>query len=175
MDSGSIVLRRDGAIARIILDNRLRLNAISSAMWDELDRALDAIAEDRVVRVVVAGSGGKAFSAGADISEFDRRHADAAAVREASARDARVCGKLETLEKPTIAEIEGYCLGGAVALALCCDLRVCSEEARFGIPPAKLGHCYDVLGLERVMNAGRDREYPRNPVHRPPILGPRGV
>jgi enoyl-CoA hydratase/carnithine racemase len=123
-------------------------------MWDRLDQILDDVAEDPSLRVVViSGAGGKAFSAGADISEFDRRHADAAAVRAASARDAAVCAKLENLDRATIAEIGGYCLGGAVAFALCCDLRICSADSGFGIPPAKLALCYEPHSIERVMNA----------------------
>jgi enoyl-CoA hydratase len=154
MGKYNITLRKEGALARIILNNPARLNAISMAMWDRIDRVLDDLADDNATRVVIiSGAGRKSFSAGADISEFDRRHADAAAVRNASARDAGVCAKLENLEKPTIAEIEDYCLGGAVAFALCCDLRICSDDARFGIPPAKLGHCYEPHGIERVMNA----------------------
>jgi len=142
MDNSKLILRKEGAVARIVLNNPARLNAMSMEMWDRLDRLLDEVTEDQSVRVVViSGAGGKAFSAGADISEFDRRHADPAAVRRASTRDAAVCGKLENLDKPTIAEIEGFCLGGAVAFALCCDLRICSADFRFGIPPAKLGPC----------------------------------
>jgi enoyl-CoA hydratase len=122
------------------------------AMWESLDQMLDEVSDDRALRVVViSGAGGKAFSAGADISEFDRRHANAAAVRKARDRDAEICAKLENLDLPTIAEIEGFCLGGAVAFALCCDLRICSEDSRFGIPPAKLGHCYEPHDIERVM------------------------
>jgi enoyl-CoA hydratase/carnithine racemase len=152
MDNDKLILRKDGVVARIVLNNPARLNAISMAMWDSLDRMLDELAADRALRVVViCGAGGRAFSAGADISEFDRRHADDAAVRKASARDADICAKLESLGKPTIAEIEGFCLGGAVAFALCCDLRICSEDSRFGIPPAKLGHCYEPRDIERVM------------------------
>jgi enoyl-CoA hydratase len=152
MDNEKLVLRKEGAVARILLNNPARLNAISMAMWERLDRMLDDAAEDWAIRVVViCGTDGKAFSAGADISEFDRRHADAAAVRQASARDAEICAKLENLDRPTIAQIEGYCLGGAVAFALCCDLRICSDDSRFGIPPAKLGHCHEPEGIERVM------------------------
>ena len=109
MDNDQVILRKEGAVARIILNNPARLNAISMAMWHRLGQILDDLAEDRAVRVVViSGAGGKAFSSGADISEFDRRHADAAAVRAASARDAAVCAKLENLDRPTIAETKGY-------------------------------------------------------------------
>jgi enoyl-CoA hydratase len=154
MNKGQVILRREGAIARILLDNAARLNAISIAMWDRFDQILDEVGQDPGIRVVViAGAGGRAFSAGADISEFDRRHADPEAVRYHSERDAVVTNKLETLAKPTIAEIEGYCFGGAVALALSGDLRICAEDASFAIPPPKLGHCYEPHSIARVMRA----------------------
>jgi enoyl-CoA hydratase/carnithine racemase len=154
MTSDHVILEKEGAIARIILDNPARLNAISMAMWEALDRILDGLALDEAVRVViVSGAGGRAFSAGADISEFEARHADAAAIRRNTERDAVVSAKLEALDKPVIAAIDGFCLGGAVAFALHCDLRICSEESRFGIPPARLGHCYSPAAIERVMRA----------------------
>jgi enoyl-CoA hydratase len=92
MDNGKLILRKEGAVARILLNNPARLNAISMEMWGSLDRMLDDVADGRAIRVVViSGAGGRAFSAGADISEFDRRHADGEAVRSASARDSAVC------------------------------------------------------------------------------------
>jgi enoyl-CoA hydratase len=146
-------LRKEGALARIILDNPARLNAISMAIWDSIDRVLDDLADDNATRVVIiSAAGGKAFSAGADISEFDRRHTDAAAVRNASAR----CRCLRQARKPRKADDRrdrGLLPRGAVAFALCCDLRICSDDSRFGIPPAKLGHCYEPHGIERVMKA----------------------
>ena len=154
MTSNQMILEKAGAIARIILNNPARLNAISMAMWEALDGILDDLAADAAVRVViVSGAGGKAFSAGADISEFERRHADAAAVRHNNERDAAVSAKLESLDKPVIAQIEGFCLGGAVAFALHCDLRIASDDARFGIPPARIGHCYSPFEIDRVMRA----------------------
>lgn len=152
MDQDQILFERDGAVARIILNNPARHNAMSIEMWEALDRALDRIAADPAVRVVVlSGAGGDAFCAGADISQFDRRHATPEAIIEHGARDARISARLEGLDQPVIAEIEGYCLGGGVALALHCDIRIASDDSRFAIPPAKLGHCYDAYSLERVM------------------------
>lgn len=154
MSGGRVILDADGPIARITLDNQARFNAMSMAMWEALDGALDRIEGDPAIRVVIlCGAGGRAFSAGADISEFDRRHASPQAIVEHGARDARVSARLERLDRPVIAQIEGYCLGGAVALALHCDLRICSDDSRFGIPPARIGHCYDAPSLERVMRA----------------------
>jgi enoyl-CoA hydratase/carnithine racemase len=152
MSSDTVILAKAGAIARIILNNPARLNAISMAMWERLDTILDDLAADRTVRVViVSGAGGRAFSAGADISEFAARHADATAIRRNTERDALVSARLETLDQPVIAEIDGFCLGGAVAFALHCDLRICSDDARFGIPPARLGHCYSPAEIARVI------------------------
>lgn len=154
MSDGKVILGRDGPIAQITLDNQARRNALSRAMWDALDRVLDEIEGDPAIRVVIIrGAGGRAFSAGADISEFDLRHATPQAIVENGAREARISARLESLDQPVLAQIEGYCLGGAVAFALHCDLRICSDDSRFGIPPAKLGHCYDAPSLERVMRA----------------------
>jgi enoyl-CoA hydratase/carnithine racemase len=149
-----ILLRREGAIARIVLNNPARMNAISIAMWEAADAMLDELAYDAEIRlVVVSGAGGKAFSAGADISEFERRHADRDAVALHSATTERVCDKLAALPKPTIADIGGYCMGGALVLALCCDLRIASDDSRFAIPPAKLGNGYSHGDIARVVQA----------------------
>jgi len=154
MPSDKLQLHKDGAVARIVLNNPARHNAITMEMWDAAEAVLDDLERDGAIRVVViSGAGGKAFSAGADISEFERRHADANAVRTNSDTTERVCDKLAALGKPTIAQIEGYCMGGAMVFALCCDLRICSEDSRFGIPPARLGNGYGHTSVERVMNA----------------------
>jgi enoyl-CoA hydratase len=152
MSTDKVILRKAGAVARIILNNPSRHNAMSMEMQQAIEGFVDDLAQDAAIRVVViSGAGGRAFSAGADISEFERRHADAATVR-ANARESGLNAKLERLDKPTIAEIEGYCMGGGLVLALCCDLRICSEDARFAIPPARLGNGYGHRNIERVMN-----------------------
>jgi enoyl-CoA hydratase/carnithine racemase len=154
-DAGDrILLRKEGPIARIVLNNPARHNAISIAMWNAAEAMLDELADDGAIRVVVlSGEGGKAFSAGADISEFERRHADPASIALHSATTERVNQKLAALPKPTIASIEGFCMGGAMVLALCCDLRIASAPSRFAIPPAKLGNGYSHDDIARVVDA----------------------
>jgi enoyl-CoA hydratase/carnithine racemase len=153
MTSDKILLQKEGAVARVILNNPARHNAITMEMWQAAETILDDLAQDPAIRVVVvSGAGGKAFSAGADISEFERRHADQTAINTNSRANDRVCEKLAGLDKPTIAQIEGFCMGGAMVFALCCDLRICSEDSRFGIPPARLGNGYSHTSIARVMN-----------------------
>lgn len=134
---------KTGPIARLVLNQPEKHNAMSQAMWEGLPQACDAIEADADIRVVIVeGAGGNAFCAGADISEFAEVYADAATtfaynthVREAQAR-------LRNLPRPTIALVEGICVGGGCGIALACDLRFASERARFGITPAKLGVGY---------------------------------
>jgi enoyl-CoA hydratase len=135
-------LERDGGLAVLVLDNPARLNALTSAMWAAVPRLVAQADADPAVRVIVLrGAGGKAFSAGADISEFDSaRTGDAA-----KAYDALNHAAFEALlgaSKPTIAMIEGFCLGGGLGIAACCDLRIANDTATFAIPAAKLGLGY---------------------------------
>ena len=114
---------------------------------------LEEFAGDDGIRVVVlSGAGGKAFVSGADISKFEDERAGAEAVAHYNATTARIYGKLYAFPKPTIAQITGSCVGGGVALAVCCDLRICGESSRFAIPAAKLGLGYGFAGLERLVN-----------------------
>lgn len=135
-------LERESGIAFLILDNPARLNALTSAMWGAIPRLMAEAEADPGVRVIVLkGAGGKAFSAGADISEFDSaRTGDAA-----TAYDALNHAAFEALlqaNKPTLAMIEGFCLGGGLGIAACCDLRLANDAATFAIPAAKLGLGY---------------------------------
>ncbi len=135
-------LERDGGIAFLVIDNPARLNALTSGMWASIPRLMAEADQDAGVRVIVLkGAGGKAFSAGADISEFDSaRTGDAA-----KAYDALNHAAFEALlgaAKPTLAMIEGFCLGGGLGIAACCDLRIANDAATFAIPAAKLGLGY---------------------------------
>jgi enoyl-CoA hydratase/carnithine racemase len=135
-----ILISRDGAIATVALNNPDRLNALNKAMWAGLGAALRDLSADNALRcVVVRGAGEKAFAAGADIAEFARERA--------SARQAKDYGRLihETMQAiarcrhPTVALIRGACVGGGLEIAAMCDLRVCGESSRFGIPVNRLG------------------------------------
>ena len=136
----------------MIFNNPEKHNAVSLEMWQAAERILDDFARDDAIRVIViAGAGGKAFVSGADISKFEDERATAEAVASYSAKTARVYEALAAVAKPTIAMIEGYCIGGGLALAVCCDLRLCADNARFSLPAARLGLGYPFAGLRRLV------------------------
>ncbi|HET7597570.1 MAG TPA: enoyl-CoA hydratase-related protein [Burkholderiales bacterium] len=135
-----ISILRDGPIATVTLCNPERLNALTKAMWVGLGEAIRALAADDALRcVVLRGAGEQAFAAGADISEFATERADS--------RQAKAYGELihETMQAvgrcrhPTVAMIRGACIGGGLEIAAMCDMRICGESSRFGIPINRLG------------------------------------
>jgi enoyl-CoA hydratase/carnithine racemase len=132
----------------ITLNQPEKRNAISLAMWQALGEAATAFAADDAVRVVVMrGAGGRSFAAGADISEFESQRANA----EQKARYGEVAAAgragLGALDKPLVAMIQGFCIGGGLALALGADVRFASSDSRFAIPAARLGLGYDYAGV----------------------------
>ena len=137
---GEVRLERDGRVARVVLSQPERLNAINDAMWDRLGEIMPELEADDDLRcVVLTGDGEKAFSVGADISEFEKNRSS---VERARAYFARVHGALDGLARlkhPTIALIRGLCVGGGLEMALGCDLRICGTGSRFGIPIKRLG------------------------------------
>ena len=107
--------------------------------------------ENNEIRVIVlSGAGGKAFVSGADISKFDSERATHEAVLEYNAKTAEVYSGIYNSPKPTIALIQGHCIGGGLVLAAACDLRYCTERSKFGLPAAKLGLGYPYAGLKRL-------------------------
>ncbi len=152
MATDKMLAEKDGAVGRMIFNNPDKHNAVSLEMWQAAERILDDFARDDAIRVIVlAGAGGKAFVSGADISKFEDERATAEAVASYSAKTARVYEALEAVAKPTIAMIHGYCIGGGLALAVCCDLRLCTDNARFSLPAARLGLGYPFAGLRRLV------------------------
>lgn len=118
-------------------------NAMSIDMWNGLTEILGDFAETQEVRVVVlTGSGDKAFVSGADISQFGEHRDSADAQRQYDKLTSAGRAKLAAFEKPVIAEIRGFCLGGGLGIAMQADLRIASEDSQFGIPAAKLGLAY---------------------------------
>jgi enoyl-CoA hydratase len=151
--SDKIISRRDDAVGHVVFNNPEKRNAVSLDMWQAFERALDACAADDEIRVVVlSGAGGRAFVSGADISKFVDERSSAEAVAHYDVTTARIFGKLHAFPKPTIAQVMGSCVGGGVALAACCDLRVCGARSRFAIPAAKLGVGYGFAGLQRLVD-----------------------
>jgi enoyl-CoA hydratase len=143
----------EGSIGKIFLSNPDRLNAISLSMWQSLDDAARAFAANDEIRcIVVAGEGGKAFASGADISEFDKSRSERDAAETYNRISRHAVANLASLPQPTIAMIEGYCIGGGMALALSCDLRIAADDARFAIPAARLGLGYDFVGIQKLVS-----------------------
>ncbi|MBM3597929.1 MAG: enoyl-CoA hydratase [Alphaproteobacteria bacterium] len=148
-----ILSRKDGGIGWLIFNNPARHNAVSLDMWRDVEAVLtDFVADPQVRVVVVTGAGGKAFVSGADISKFDSERATAEGVKHYNQTSARAYRMLYNLGKPTIAMIQGYCIGGGAALAVCCDLRFASDNSKFGVPAAKLGLGYAYEGLKRLVD-----------------------
>ena len=147
--------RKEGGVGYVTFNNPERLNAVSLDMWDATKRILDDFAADSDIRVVVlTGAGGKAFVSGADISKFESERSDLEASRAYSKRADAAYSSIYEFPKPTIAMIRGYCIGGGLGLATCCDLRIATDNSRFAVPAAKLGIGYGYVGSEA---AGRHR------------------
>jgi enoyl-CoA hydratase/carnithine racemase len=140
MPSEKIIAKKENGIGWLILNNPERHNAISLEMWTAAMEAMQEFGADPAVRVMVmTGAGGKAFASGADISKFKDERQEAAAVAHYQATTQKAYDALLAMPVPTIAMIRGYCIGGGTAVAVCCDIRICTENAKFGVPAAKLG------------------------------------
>ncbi|MDJ0995002.1 MAG: enoyl-CoA hydratase [Dinoroseobacter sp.] len=148
-----ILTEQDGEIARIIFNQPEKRNAVSLEMWQAVEKAIARFAEDPEVRILIlSGAGGKAFVSGADISKFESERATTEGVAHYNATTKRVYDMIEAFPKPTIAQIDGFCVGGGVALSLCCDLRICGEGSQFAVPAAKLGLGYAFPGIKRLVD-----------------------
>ncbi len=151
--TSKMLAEKDGPIGRLIFNNPARHNAVSLDMWQAVGQIMDDFEADDAIRViVVTGAGGKAFVSGADISEFKEKRAseEAAAAYSKISEASRL--KLQETLKPTIAMIRGYCIGGGLATALSCDIRIAAEGSRFGIPAAKLGLGYAYDGIKKLID-----------------------
>ena len=146
-----LIGRHAGNVGHVIFNNPTKLNAVSLEMWEKAFSVLEAFAKDPEIRVVVvSGTGGRAFVSGADISKFESERASEEAAARYNATSAKAYEALYNFPKPTIAKINGYCIGGGMNLAACCDLRYCNDGARFGVPAARLGLGYGFLRIERL-------------------------
>ena len=122
-------------------------------MWEAAPGILADFAADKAVRVVVVtGAGGKAFVSGADISKFESERSSKEAIDRYNVAVDKANTAVYEFPKPTIAMIRGYCIGGGVGLALCCDLRICSDNSKFGVPAAKLGLGYGFKGIKKLVD-----------------------
>lgn len=146
-----LLAEKSGGVATITFNNPKRHNATSLDMWERMSSLLAEYAADPELRVlVVTGAGGKAFVSGADISKFESERSSKEAVTHYNATSAKAYDALYNFPKPTIAKIQGYCIGGGMNLAICCDMRIAGEGSKFGIPAAKLGLGYGFVGVKRL-------------------------
>jgi enoyl-CoA hydratase len=154
MNEGAVRYQRDGVIARVTFDRPQARNAMTWAMYRQLGEACERIANDAAVRVAVfRGAGGSAFVAGTDIAQFrDFKSAEDGVDYERDIE--RYLTKLEELQVPTLAVIEGWAVGGGLAIATVCDLRIATPQARFGVPIARtLGNCLAIGNVGLLMAA----------------------
>ena len=152
-----VLVSRDGDIATVTLNNPARLNALNRSTWETLGAAMRELSADDSLRcVVLRGAGDKAFAAGADIAEFARERADS---RQAGHYGELIHAAMQSIthcRHPVIALIKGACIGGGLEIAAMCDLRVCGESSRFGVPIKNLGLTMGYGELQGVLAlAGR--------------------
>lgn len=151
---GTLYAKKDGAVGHIVFNNQAKRNAVTLAGWASLGEAIAAIDNDDEVRVVViSGAGTATFISGSDISEFSAKRSEAEAIRHYNDVSDASIARLAAARRPLIAAIRGYCLGGGLAIALCCDMRVAAATAVFGIPAARVGLAYRYTGIARFLAA----------------------
>jgi enoyl-CoA hydratase len=137
----SIELLRDGAVATLWLNRPARRNAFDLAMWGRLGDLATELAKDDGLRCLVLRGRGGCFAAGADISEFPEKRFTADQAADYAGVMDRATEAVAGFPAPTLAVIEGPCVGGGLELAVQCDLKIATESARFGIPINRIGHC----------------------------------
>jgi enoyl-CoA hydratase/carnithine racemase len=152
-EAPNLRLDRQGDIGFVVASNPARMNAFTAGMWKAVPQVLAEAEADPAIRVIVLrGEGTRAFSAGADISEFDSARAGDATAAYGALNDAAFRA-LSQCTKPTLAMIHGFCLGGGLAVALCTDIRLADEAAEFAIPAAKLGLGYNARWVRPLLAA----------------------
>lgn len=140
--SDGVLVARDGAIATVTLNKPERLNALDKGMWRALGESFTRLDADESLRcVILRGAGEKAFAAGADIAEFATERANVEQAREYDRVVNPVLEAIARCRHPVVAMIRGACVGGGLEVAAVCDLRICGESSRFGIPVKNLGLC----------------------------------
>jgi len=153
LTSGLVRAHKQGPIGWLVWDNPTKLNALSPGMAEDALVIAEAYEKDPDVKVVIMrGEGRKAFISGGDIKSFDKTRANAEAARIAREAPEKLRLKLLNLEKPLIAMIYGYCLGGGLGMALNADMRFASSDAQFSVPAALRGIAYAPAGLKSLVD-----------------------
>ncbi|OGA13511.1 MAG: enoyl-CoA hydratase [Betaproteobacteria bacterium RIFCSPLOWO2_02_FULL_63_19] len=149
-----IIAEKQGAVGWITFNNPKRRNAISVDMWEAIPAVFDQFEADPEIRVIVlAGAGDKAFVSGADISQFEDRRSSAEDVQRYENISENAQRRIQSSDKPVVAMIRGFCLGAGINIALAADLRLVADDARFGIPAARMGLGYRVSSTKNLVDA----------------------
>lgn len=150
-EAGRVRLRRDGPVAHLTFDRPDARNAMTRAMYQELDSALERLDPEDGVRAAVLRGAGGSFVAGTEISRFRDFTSGADGLAYEREIDG-VVARLEAVPVPTLAVVEGWAVGGGLALAAACDLRICTPDARFGMPIARtVGNCLSMANYARLV------------------------
>lgn len=153
LSTQKMAFETDAGIGWMIFNNPERRNALSLEMWEGMAEILRGFEEDDAVRVVVMrGAGEKAFVSGADISQFAKNRSNAAQAAEYTRISEEAKRVMAGMQKPLIAMIRGYCLGGGLGVALQADIRLASDDAQFGIPAGRLGIAYGFDSLKQLVD-----------------------
>jgi enoyl-CoA hydratase/carnithine racemase len=153
LETDRMIGRIEGAIGWMTFNNPERRNAVSSDMWTAMGTIMETFEEDPAVRVIVLrGTGDKAFVSGADISQFEKHRSSPETVAQYDAVAGRAQKRLTDCTKPTIAMIQGYCIGGGLGIAVGCDLRIAATGSKFGVPAARLGLGYASDGVKKLLD-----------------------
>jgi enoyl-CoA hydratase len=149
----TVLIERDGPIVTVVLNRPEKLNAIDKVTWIALGDAIEVLEADDTVRcIVLRGAGDKAFSPGADISEFETERADRDKARAYNTTVERTINALEACRHPTLALIKGVCVGGGLEVAAFCDMRFCGQSSKFGVPIKRLGLVMAYAELRGIVN-----------------------
>jgi enoyl-CoA hydratase/carnithine racemase len=153
MPTDKILAETANGVGTLVFNNPEKRNALSLDMWEGITAALQAFDADPEVRaIVLRGAGGKAFISGADISQFEERRSDEQKAADYSAITDRAWTALAGTPKPVIAAIQGYCIGGGLAVAMKADIRVATRSSVFGVPAARLGIAYPTESIRDLAN-----------------------
>lgn len=153
LTSGLVGAEKRGPIGWLIWDNPTKLNALSPGMYpDAIEVITDFLADPAIKVVIMRGAGRKAFISGADIKSFDQTRADPETTKRAAEAPAKLRRMLIDMEKPLIAMIYGYCLGGGLGMALNADMRFASTDSQFSVPAAVRGIAYAPEGLKQLVD-----------------------
>jgi len=147
-----VICTVEGCVATLTLSNPARRNAVTLAMWQRLRQLLEELASHPAIRLLIlTGAGTRSFVSGADISEFESQLASQEGQTAFSENTRDVLATLQNFPKPVIGKLNGDCIGGGMALAMCCDLRYTTSTASFGIPAGRLGLGYGLTGVKNLV------------------------